>query len=202
MEGQRAKGVYILCSGSVKLLTYSERGKSIILRIAEPGEVLGLSEVISGIPYENTAQASEDCNVSFIKARDFVEFISRHHEAALNALRQLSSNNHQAHLQICSLGLSVSVGEKLVRLLLQWCDSRHVNGGPVLIARIHTHFEIAEMIGTTRETVTRLLNDFRDRGLITLSKTELGIPDRRSLKAAIGSKQGNGNGNGNGRQIS
>src|SRR5687767_9591829 len=59
VEGQTAKGVYILCSGRVKLLTYSERGKSIIVRVAEPGEVLGLSEVVSGIPYEDTAQASD-----------------------------------------------------------------------------------------------------------------------------------------------
>ena len=191
MEGQPAKGVYLLCSGKVKLSTYSEEGRAIILRIAEPGEILGLSAAISGTFYEKTAQASDDCTASFIKKKDFLDFLGTHHDAALSALRQLSSNYQKAHLQICSLGLSSSVGDKLARLLLQWYD-RSANGGPVSISRYHTHGEIAEMIGTSRETVTRLLKDFRDRGLITLSKTEMCIPDRKSLKAAIGSKHGNG----------
>lgn len=194
MEGQPANGVYLLCYGRAKLSTYSEEGRAIILRIAEAGEVLGLSSVISGIPYEKTAQASDDCRIGFIKGKDFLDFLQRHHEAALNALRQLSSNYHKAHRQICSLGLSSSVGDKLAKLLLQWYDTRSANGGPVYIARNHTHGDIAEMIGTSRETVTRLLNDFRDRGLITLSKTELCIPDREQLKGAIGTKHRNGNG--------
>ncbi len=194
MEGQPAKGVYLLCSGRVKLSTYSEQGRAIILRIAEPGELLGLSSAISGRPYEKTAEASDASNASFIKRKDFLGFLQSHHEAALQALRQLSSNSHKAHLQICSLGLSASVGDKLAKLLLQWCDTPSANGGPVRIERKHTHGDIAEMIGTSRETVTRLFSDFRDRGLITLSRTELCIPDRAELKGAIGSKHLNGNG--------
>jgi CRP/FNR family transcriptional regulator, cyclic AMP receptor protein len=197
IEGQPAKGVYLLCSGRVKLSTYSEEGKAIILRIAEPGEMLGLSAVISAASYEKSAQASVDCTARFIKKKDFLNFLETHHDAALNALRQMSANYQNAHLQICSLGLSSSVADKLAGLLLQWYD-RSANGGPLSISRIHTHGEIAEMIGTSRETVTRLIKDFKDRGLITLSKTELCIPDRKLLKAAIGSKYRNGNGNGNG----
>ena len=194
MEGEIAKGVYILCAGRVKLSTYSEEGRAIILRIAESGEVLGLSAVISGLSYEKTAHASEDCVAAFVKKKDFLNFVQTHHEAALNAMRQLSSNYHKAHLQICSLGLSSSVGDKLAKLLLQWCDTRSGNGGPARIPRKHTHGDIAEMIGTSRETVTRLLTDFKERGLIELSKTELCVPDRRLLKGAIGSKHRNGNG--------
>jgi len=194
MEGQPAKGVYLLCAGRVKLSTYSEDGRAIILRIAEVGEVLGLSAVVSGQPYEKTAEASEDCQVSFIRSRDFLDFVNKHHGAALNALRQLSKNYHKAHLQICSLGLSASVGDKLARLLLQWYDASANGGGPVRILRNYTHTDMAEMIGTSRETVTRLLKDFKDRGLITLSKTELCIPDRKRLRTAIGTKHRNGNG--------
>ena len=137
MEGQPAKGVYLLCAGRVKLSTYSEDGRAIILRIAEVGEVLGLSAVVSGQPYEKTAEASEDCQVSFIKSRDFTYFVRKHHEAALNALRQLSSNYHTAHLQICSLGLSASVGDKLARLLLQWYDASANGGGHIGTPAVH-----------------------------------------------------------------
>jgi CRP/FNR family transcriptional regulator len=194
MEGQASKGVYLLCSGRVKLSTYSEEGKAIILRIAGPGEVLGLSSVVSGQPYEKTAEATDDCKVSFIKSEAFLGFVQKHHAAALNALQQLSKNYHKAHLQICSLGLSASVGDKLARLLLQWYDASANGGGPVRILRDYTHTDMAEMIGTSRETVTRLLKDFKDRGLITLSKTELCIPDRKRLRTAIGTKHRNGNG--------
>lgn len=194
MEGQPARGAFILCAGRVKLSTYSEEGRAIILRIAEGGEVLGLSAVISGLPYEKTAEASDDCVASFIKKRDFLKLLQTHHDAALQALRQLSSNYHKAHMQICSLGLSSSVGDKLAKLLLQWCDTPSANGGPIWIARKHTHGDIAEMIGTSRETVTRLMKDFKDRGLITLSKTELCVPDRKRLRTAIGTKHRNGNG--------
>ncbi len=197
IEGQPAKGVYVLCSGRAKLSVYSEEGKAIILRVAEAGEVLGLSAVISGTPYEKTAHTVEDCSIAFIKRKDFIRFIETHHEAALSALRQMSLNYQTAHQQICSLGLSATVGDKLARLLLQWYDRTTVSG-PALISRKYTHGDMAEMIGTSRETVTRLLKDFRDRGLIKQTKAELCIPDRRLLKASIGSKHGNGNGNGNG----
>src|SRR6188768_2845542 len=185
IEGQPPKGAYLLCSGRAKLSAYSEEGKAIILRVAEPGEVLGLSAVISGAPYEKTAHAIDDCSISFIKRKDFIRFIETHHEAALNALHQMSCNYQTAHQQICSLGLSATVGDKLARLLLQWYDRATVSG-PALITPIYTHGEMAEMIGTSRETVTRLLKDFRDRGLISQTKEAMCIPDRTRLKASIG----------------
>jgi CRP/FNR family transcriptional regulator len=197
IEGQPPKGVYVLCSGRAKLSSYSEDGRAIILRVAGAGEVLGLSAVVSGTPFEKTAHVVEDSIIGFIKRKDFMRFIETHHQAALNALHQMSGNYQKAHLQICSLGLSASVGDKLVRLLLQWYDL-HTTSGPARISRTYTHGDMAEMIGTSRETVTRLLKDFRDRGLISQTKAELCIPDRKRLKASIGTKHCNGNGNGNG----
>src|SRR5688572_29874057 len=95
MEGQPANGVFLLCEGHVKLSTYSEDGKAIILRISEPGEILGVSSVISGKAHEATGQVTEYCRVSFIKRSDFLSFVQTSHDAALNALRQLSSNYHK-----------------------------------------------------------------------------------------------------------
>ena len=189
MEGQPANGVFLLCEGHVKLSTYSEDGKAIILRISEPGEILGVSAVISGKAHEATGQVTDYCRVNYIKRTDFLSFIQTSHDAALNALLQLSSNYHKAHMQICSLGLSSSAGDKLAKLLLQWCDLNHEDGtGHIVIPLVHTHGEIAEMIGTSRETVTRLLKDFKSRNLLTLSRSELCIPDKRALKASIGTR--------------
>jgi CRP/FNR family transcriptional regulator, cyclic AMP receptor protein len=194
MEGEHPRGVYLLCSGRAKMSTCSEDGKTIILRIAEPGEVLGLGAVFANTVYENTAQTIEESTVGFIDKRDFLHLIETHHGAALAALRQLVNNYYKAYSQICSLGLSASAGDKLARLLLQWCD-QSANGTPeVHIRRSYTHSEIAEMIGCSRETVTRLLGEFKDRELIDLSRTELVVRDRKRLKASIGTRFRNGNG--------
>jgi CRP/FNR family transcriptional regulator len=186
IEGQAADGVFVLCTGRVKLSTYSEDGKAIILRIGEAGEVLGLSSSMCDGTYEATAQVLESCKVHYIRRRDFVAFVRGNGDAALNAIRELSRNYHQAYTQICSLGLSSSVGDKLARLFLEWHD-RYANGAAdAHILMDYTHEEIAEMIGTSRETVTRLLKDFRNRKLITLDHSNLYIPDRRKLAAAVG----------------
>lgn len=188
IEGQPANGVYFLCSGRVKLSTYSEDGRVIIVRIVEPGEILGLSASIIGISHEATAEVIENCQVNFIKRNEFLEFIREHGEASLKALEALSGQYHKAHTQICSLGLSGSVSDKLAKLFLEWYDRCGDGQDGVSIPMSYTHEEIAEMIGTSRETVTRLLKDFKSRALITLRQSELHIPDRKRLAASIGTR--------------
>lgn len=187
-EGQPANGVYILCAGRVKLSTYSEGGKAIIIRITQAGEILGLSASISGVVHEATAQVVEACQVNFVRRDEFLTFLSENSDAALNALLELSRNYHQAHRQICSLGLSDSAGDKLAKLFLDWYDRSDDEGAGVRIPMLFTHEEIAEMIGSSRETVTRLLKYFTDRKLISVNRTGLHIPDRRKLEAAIGQR--------------
>src|SRR6476620_7902298 len=75
-EGQPSNGVYMLCCGRVKLTTYSKDGKAMILRVAEPGEILGLSATVSDGNYEATAEVMDACQVNFIRKRDFVAFIN------------------------------------------------------------------------------------------------------------------------------
>jgi CRP/FNR family transcriptional regulator len=189
-EGQPANGVYVICAGRVKLSTYSEDGRAIIIRIAEAGEVIGLSAIIAGTDHEATAQVVEACHVNFVRAREFLAFVNKNGDAALSSLRELSRNYYQAHRQVCSLGLSASVGDKLARLLLEWYDHAAGNGADgVHIRVIYTHEEIAEMIGSSRETVTRLLKDFADRKLISLKKNDLHIPNRNRLSAALGTRR-------------
>lgn len=186
IEGQPSEGVYILCRGRIKLSTCSRDGKVIILQIAEAGEVLGLSAVISGSPFEATAEVIEPCQISFVRKADFLRILQQNPDACLNAVRQLSHNYQTAHLQICSLGLSNSVADKLAKLFLGWCDSSG-NGSPTVHLKIsYTHEEIAEMIGTSRETVSRLLKNFRERKLISLKGSDLVIHDRRKLESIAG----------------
>lgn len=189
IEGQSSEGVYILCRGRVKLSTCSRDGKVIILQIAEPGEVLGLSAVISGAAYEVTAEVIEACQIGFIRKADFLRLLRQNTDACLNAVRQLSHNYQTAHLQICSLGLSSSVADKLAKLFLNWCNSRSRTGyhenGAIRLKVGYTHGEIAEMIGTSRETVSRLLKNFRERKIISLKGSDLVIHDKRQLESIV-----------------
>lgn len=189
IEGQPSQGVYILCRGRIKLSTCSRDGKVIILQIAEAGEVLGLSAVISGSAFEATAEVIEPCQISFIRKADFLRILQQNPDACLNAVRQLSQNYQTAYLQICSLGLSSSVADKLAKLFLGWCGNGSANGSSHAVVHLkisYTHEEIAEMIGTSRETVSRLLKDFRERKIISLKGSDLIIHDRRKLESIAG----------------
>jgi CRP/FNR family transcriptional regulator, cyclic AMP receptor protein len=191
VEGQPANGIYVLCRGRVKLSTCSKDGKVIILHIAEAGEVLGLSAAVSDSVHIATAEAIEPCQVNFVRNKDFLRFLEQNAEACMNAVRQLSQNYQSACLQICTLGLAASVADKLATLFLGWCKASVEDKDGIHLKISYTHEELAQMIGTSRETVTRILKSFRDRHLINRKGSEFIIPDRRKLEAVIGTRQGN-----------
>ena len=75
VEGQPSRGVFVLCGGRVKLSTSSADGKSLIVRIAETGEVLGLPATVTGKPYELTAEVIQPSQANFIARQDFLVFL-------------------------------------------------------------------------------------------------------------------------------
>jgi CRP/FNR family transcriptional regulator, cyclic AMP receptor protein len=81
VEGQMPRGIFVLCKGSVKLSINSPSGRTVIVKLAEPGEVLGLSATISGKPYEVTAETLDPCQVNFVKREDFLHFLKDDVEA-------------------------------------------------------------------------------------------------------------------------
>jgi len=185
VEGQAPRGVFILCRGRVKLSICSSDGKTLILKIAEAGEVLGLSASVSGKPYELTAETLDPCQVNFVKREDFLRFLREHNDVCLRVAEQLSEKYNTACHEIRSLGLSHSAAEKLAKLLLEWSDK---NGGarqPERMKLTLTHEEIAQMIGTSRETVTRLFADFKKRQLIQLKGSTLVIRNRSALEHLV-----------------
>src|SRR5215468_1184315 len=182
VEGQAPRGVYIICSGRVKLTTTSRDGKTLILRIAQAGEVLGLHGTVSGKPYELTAETLQPCQLDFIKRDDFLKFLQGHADACLNAAQHLSQNCQLAYEMIRSLGLSHSVSEKLARLLLEWARDGDTTSEGIRIKISLTHEEIAQLIGTSRETVTRVLSEFRQKKLAQLRGSTLLILDKAGVE--------------------
>ncbi|MGB8579387.1 MAG: cyclic nucleotide-binding domain-containing protein, partial [Candidatus Sulfotelmatobacter sp.] len=90
VEGQTPRGVYVLCSGKVKLSTTSKEGKVLILKQAEAGEVLGLSAAVSGTNYEMTAETSTPCQLNFIGRQDLMTLLQKESEVGVRAAQSLS----------------------------------------------------------------------------------------------------------------
>jgi CRP/FNR family transcriptional regulator len=186
VEGEDPRGIFILCSGRAKLTTSSTEGKTLIVKIAEPGEVLGARDTILGKPYEVSAETIEPSQLNFIKREDFLKFLGTHAEACMHTAQQLSEKYHSAQREIRSLGLSQTTSEKLARLLLDWCDrvgEETARGMRVKV--LLTHEEIAQMIGTTRETVTRLLSDFKRKKIIDVKGSSLFVTNKPQLEHMV-----------------
>ena len=186
VEGQEPRGVFILCNGRVKLMASSADGKSLILRIADPGELVGLPGTISGKPYELTAEALEPLQANFIPREAFLRFLREHGDAALKVAQALSEIYHSTCQEVRYLGLSGSAAEKLARFLLDWTDGHSEDKGESRSALTLTHEEIAEMIGTSRETVTRLFADFKRNRLIEVHGSTLVLGNRAGLQRLLG----------------
>ena len=183
MENQDPGGVFVLCEGEVKLSISSSEGKTLIMRVAKSGEILGLMATLSGSPYEVTAETLYPCQVAFVRREDLLRFIAKHPEASQGVGRQMSAQYQGACEQLRTVVLSASAHEKLARLLLAWSAGTQETKEGTRIKLPLTHEEIAEFIGTTRETVTRTLSDLKVRHLVAIHGSTLMIPSRAALES-------------------
>ena len=186
VEGQSPRGVFILCAGKVKLSTSSADGRTLILRISEAGEVLGLPATVTGKAYELTAEVIEPTQANFIARTDFLAFLREHGEAALRVAQQLGETYHSAISEMRTIGLSHSAGEKLARFLLDLSTEHDAGEVDIKLTLTLTHEEIAQMIGASRETVTRLFSDFKKKQLLQIKGSTLIIKNKAGLESVLG----------------
>lgn len=183
VEGQNPRGMFILCSGRVNLSTTSREGKILILKTALAGEALGLSAAISGLGYETTAETSTPCQVNFLERKYLLEMLQSSSEVGVHASQCLSHAYHSAYRDIRDLVLTRSSAGKLAKLLLAQSPNQDLTANEVRVNTFMTHEEMAQRIGASRETVTRLLSDLRRRRLIHFEGPTLVIHDRNALEA-------------------
>jgi len=183
VEGQSPRGMFILCSGKVNLSTTSRGGKILILKTAAAGEALGLSAAISGMGYESTAETATPCQLNFVDRKHFLELMESEREVGMHTAQSLSRDFQSAYRDIHDLVLTRSSAGKLARLLLAHSPTQGVEAAENRIHSAMTHEEMAQRIGSSRETVTRLLSDLRKKHLIRLDGPTLVIRDRTALQA-------------------
>jgi CRP/FNR family transcriptional regulator, cyclic AMP receptor protein len=184
-EGQPARGIYVVQRGLVKLSVCASDGRTLILRIARGGDALGVASTIGSRDYEATAEAQQPCDVTFVRQADVLRLMRTHGEFALWITQLLSRDYNFTCREIRTLMLSGSATEKLARLLVGWLDERTVSAQPDRMKVPLTHEEIGQMIGTSRETVTRLMAGFRKQHMIEQEGATLVVSNRVALESLI-----------------
>ncbi len=182
-ESQTARSVYVLCSGHVKLTTSSKDGKTLLVRIAKPGDVLGLSAALSGTAYETAAQAIDPVQLKSFQRQDFLHFIEHHIEGSMHATKMLNKEYRDALGDATRLALSMSIAGRVARLFLEMTAGQRDAKPRITMAL--THEELATMLGTTRESITRVLSELKRKEIISIKGTSLTILRKTALELLV-----------------
>lgn len=183
LPGDVSDQVYMLKEGRVKISKLSEDGREITLVILEPGEIFGESALIDDDETRSTvAEAIEKAYICVISRKDFEEFIHNKPELALSITKLMGFRRREIENMLEDLVFR-GVHERLAILLLRLSE-RHGKDidGNTLIDISLTHYDYANLIGSTRETTTACLNDFKREGLIDFKKRKVVIINEHGLK--------------------
>lgn len=179
-EGELSRGVFILRAGRAAVSISSSEGRMVILRIAQPGDVLGLNSVLCNLPYNTTVKTIQSCRTDFIPRTDLVALMQKSQPAAQAIAQILSREMAELTARARSLLLPQTAPEKLAKLLLEWCNGDRQ--GQTRIAKSFTQEEIAQMICSSRETVTRIFANLNRRGIIRVTADSILISDPVALQ--------------------
>ena len=185
VEEQQPRGVFIVLRGRVKLSVSSRDGKTLILRIAEAGEVLGISACVSNHQYEATAETLEPTEIAFLKRADLLHLMQTNNDLALWLAESLSREYSFTCHEVRNLMLVDSARGKLARFLVEYLDKNASPKQPGKMTLGLTHEEIAQMIGSSRETVTRILAFFRKNNLIEQHGATYIVHNRTALEGMV-----------------
>lgn len=183
-EGQRPRGIYVLCEGKAKVSIASAEGKTVVLWIAQPGELLGLNATLTDEPHMATVQTLGRSRIDFISREDLLKVLDRDKRSYLSVALCLSASLNDLVDHTRLLYFSQSASERLARLLLKWCDQhgKRTSQG-IRISPGLTHEEISQTISTSRETVTRVLNMLKRKHIVRSENGDLLIRNRAALMA-------------------
>lgn len=182
MEGEPGEALYFVITGKVKISKATEDGREQILHILQPGEVFAEVVLIDREPYPATAEVIEAGQIGMLMNDDVENLIRRTPEIALKLLRLLSKRLRMAQIQVRDLALKDTYGRLASMLLMLGKEHGEETPQGVRIDLPLSRQELANLIGTTRETVTRALGDLKKYKCIDLDKQVITIVDENKLK--------------------
>lgn len=184
-EGQAPTGLYCVSSGSVKLYKTGGDGRSLIVRTAKAGDLVGYRSLLAGESYHATAEMVEEGEVCFIDKATILSMMAHNPELAMEMIKKLSHELGESETKLREFSQK-SVRERLAELLLIFRDSvgKPSAGGGTLLEQRLTREEIAQMLGSTPETVIRLLHSFQDENWLKLDGKKIILTDIPGLTRA------------------
>jgi len=183
--GEAGQHVFFLRKGRIKISNLSPVGHELILWFCFSGEMFGLSEITRGNDRIASAQACEDSEVMSIPRDQFNSFLMHHPKAAFLILHILSCRMRVLSDMLVNL-VSDNVNTRLAKLILRLGAQYGTREGKVIHLDIHlTHQEIADMIGTTRQTVTTLLGQFKRQGILSIDNRRILIESEELLHGLL-----------------
>jgi CRP-like cAMP-binding protein len=180
-EGNRAFGIYCVFSGKIKLYKTGFNGRLQIVRLAGTGDLLGYRSLLADEPYAATAEAMEDAMVCFVDRGTFFEMMRQNGKLAMEMMKKLCRELRSAEDHVLDVAQK-STRERLASLLLTLKETygKPCSDGTEIGISLSRE-EMAEMIGTTQETVIRLLSDFKEKGVLMIDGRHIIIPDTKPL---------------------
>lgn len=183
-EGEPARGVYILRTGRATVSICSSEGRIVILRMARAGDVLGLNAVLRNSTYEATVKILKPSRVNFISRADVMHLVENRDTGAAAVMKQLSGELAELTDRARSLLLPQTAQTRLAQLLLHWSKEQNEDDSRTrVVDKLFTHEEIAQMICSSRETVTRLLATLTRRDIIQVTSDSVLIHDPFALES-------------------
>jgi CRP/FNR family cyclic AMP-dependent transcriptional regulator len=176
-EHDPGDSLYVIRSGRVKVVLVGEDGREVILGVLGVGEHFGELSLIDELPRSAHVIAMEDSSLIVLRREDFRRRVESSPEVAWSLLTELSRRLRRADEKIGGLVL-LDVPGRISRLLLDFSTE----GGSDLIEKPLTHQTIAQMIGASRETVSRAMKDFQDAGWISVEHRRIRLTDRAALE--------------------
>lgn len=180
--------VYLLCTGRIKIARVSDQGREVTLHLLEGPQVFGETGLIEAdMPYELMAETLDDSAIAVFRRADFLSVVLASPPATLELLRLVSRRRSEAEAQVADL-VFLEVPKRIAKLLLHLNEPNGGKGagrtGQLGKAKF-THQELANMIGSTRETTTLILNDFKRQGLLDFIGRKIVIRNRVGLEALL-----------------
>ncbi len=180
-EDDPGDALYVVAQGQVKVVLIGEDGREVILSVMGEGEFFGEMALVDDEPRSAHVIAMEDSTLLVLRREDFQGILKQTPGIALALLRELSRRLRRVDEKVGSLVL-LDVNGRVAQLLLDLADE----AGSERITRRLTHHTIAQMIGSSRETVSRTMRELVEKGYIEVSRREIVIRDRTALEASAG----------------
>jgi CRP/FNR family cyclic AMP-dependent transcriptional regulator len=162
-EGDRSDSLYVILSGKVKVYSSDEDGKEVILNIQGPGECFGELALIDAAPRSASVMTMEPSRISVVSRADFEQCLAENSGIALELIRSLAQRVRSLTESVKSLAL-LDVYGRVARTLLDMASEEA--GGQLVVRQRLTHQDIANMVGASREMVSRIMKDLVNGGYI------------------------------------